>query len=89
MDRAVGGGFGKSFISACLPVNISVQAFYNVAISCRRRGLVNPAPVPVPFSEVIAPYAGPSVTILNKGFTKPFSNHLRGGVYLVFFNQQG
>ncbi|MGA7884082.1 MAG: hypothetical protein WCD63_24760 [Terrimicrobiaceae bacterium] len=39
---------------------------------------------------MIAPYAGPSVTILNNGFTKPFSTtDLKSGVYSVFFNQQG
>ena len=34
--------------------------------------------------------AGPSLTILNNGFTKPFSTtDLKSGVYSVFFNQQG
>lgn len=34
--------------------------------------------------------AGPSVTILNNGFTKSFcTTDLKRGVYSVFFNQQG
>jgi lipid-binding SYLF domain-containing protein len=34
--------------------------------------------------------AGPSVTILNKGFAKQFSTtNLQKGVYAIFFNQQG
>ena len=34
--------------------------------------------------------AGPSVTVLNKGFTKQFStSQLQRGVYAIFFNQQG
>lgn len=34
--------------------------------------------------------AGPSVTVLNKGFTKSLSTtNLQKGVYAVFFNQQG
>ena len=34
--------------------------------------------------------AGPSVTILNKGFAKQFSTtSLQKGVYAIFFNQQG
>ena len=34
--------------------------------------------------------AGPSVTVLDKGFTKSFSTtDLQKGVYAIFFNQQG
>lgn len=34
--------------------------------------------------------AGPSVTVLNKGFSRSLStNSLQNGVYAIFFNQQG